>query len=166
MGDVNELLTGLGVQSEICDKRNIGKEIDLEFHGELRPEQREAVDKLKRYDIGVLAATTAFRKTVAAAWMIAACGVNTLVIVHTKPLLEQWRERLSCFLDVSIKEIGVFGGGKKKLSRAIDVAIMQSLVRSGMVNDMVGEYGHVIFDECHHLSAPSFEIIARRVKVK
>jgi superfamily II DNA or RNA helicase len=166
LDEVNELLAVHAVQIKICDRRNIGKEIDLKFQGTLRPEQHNAVDKLKRHDTGVLAATTAFGKTVAAAWMIAERGVNTLVIVHTKPLLEQWRKRLSFFLDIPITEIGVFGGGKKKLSGAVDVAIMQSLVHNGVVNDVVGEYGHVVFDECHHLSAPSFEAIARRVKAK
>jgi len=164
--EVEEMLTGLGVQMEICDQRNTGKKIKLEFHGELRPEQREAVDKLQRHDIGVLAATTAFGKTVVAAWMIAKRSVNTLIIVHTKPLLEQWRERLSFFYDIPIKEIGVFGGGKRKPGGAVDIAIMQSLIYRGAVRGLVGDYGHVVFDECHHLSAPSFEAIARRIKAK
>ena len=46
------------------------------------------------HDTGVLAATTAFGKTVVAAWLIAQRGVNTLVLVHRRQLLEQWVERL------------------------------------------------------------------------
>lgn len=164
--DVQNLLGGNDVKLKLHDERTVGAPIELTFQGELRLEQRDAVDKLLPHDIGVLAATTAFGKTVVAAWMIAERGVNTLVVVHTKPLLEQWRERLSKFLGLAVKEIGVFGGGKKKPGGKVDVAIMQSLVRRGVVDDRVAGYGHVVFDECHHLSAPSFEAIARRVKAK
>ncbi len=40
------------------------------------------------------------------------------------------------------------------------------LVRKGVVNDCVADYGQVIVDECHHLSAHSFELVARRAKAR
>ena len=43
---------------------------------------------------------------------------------------------------------------------------MQSLVRKGVVDDRVGDYGHLVVDECHHLSARSFELVARRAKAR
>lgn len=46
---------------------------------------------------GVLSATTAFGKTVIGAKIISVKKVNTLIIVHTRQLLEQWRERLNQF---------------------------------------------------------------------
>jgi very-short-patch-repair endonuclease len=46
------------------------------------------------------------------------------------------------------------------------VAIIQSLVRKGVVDDCIADYGHVIVDECHHLSAQSFEMVARRAKAR
>ena len=48
----------------------------------------------------------------------------------------------------------------------IDVAVIQSLVRKGVVDDRVGDYGQSIVDECHHLSAHSFEQVARRAKAR
>ncbi len=39
-------------------------------------------------------------------------------------------------------------------------------MRKGEVCDLVGEYGHLVFDECHHLSAISFEAIAREAKAR
>ena len=112
------------------------------------------------HDIGVLAATTAFGKTVVASWLIAQRGVNTLILVHRRQLLEQWMDRLANFLDIPAKQIGRIGGGRKKPTGQIDVAIIQSLVRKGVVDDRVAEYGHLIVDECHHLSAQSFEQVA------
>ena len=58
------------------------------------------------------------------------------------------------------------GGGRKKLTGSLDVAVIQSLVRKGVVKDCVGEYGHLIVDECHHLSAQSFEQVVRRAKAR
>ena len=62
--------------------------------------------------------------------------------------------------------IGRIGGGKRKPTGLIDVAVIQSLVRKGIVDEIVSQYGHVIVDECHHLPAFSFEQIARQTKAK
>jgi superfamily II DNA or RNA helicase len=117
-------------------------------------------------DTGVLAATTAFGKTVVAAWLIAQRGVNTLILVHRQQLLEQWIERLSSFLNLPPKAIGRLGGGRKTLTGTLDVALLQSLVRKEAVDDRVADYGHLIVDECHHISARSFELAVRRAKAK
>ena len=69
----------------------------------LRPEQEAAAKAMLAHDTGVLSATTAFGKTVLAAWLIAQRGVNTLVLVHRQQLLEQWVERLSTFLGLPAK---------------------------------------------------------------
>mgnify|MGYP001194510774 FL=1 len=48
----------------------------------------------------------------------------------------------------------------------IDVAMIQSLSDKGAVNDLVGNYGQVIVDECHHISAASFEQVIRQAKAR
>ena len=150
-----------GVRWTVADKRLDGKPIDAAFTGELRPEQKVAADALLKHDIGVLAAGTAFGKTVLAAWMIAARKVNTLVLVNRKPLADQWVERLSQFLGVPKNEIGRWGGGRRKYTGKIDVALIQSLTRKGEANrEIIGSYGQLIVDECHGISAPSFESVA------
>ncbi|MCA9008928.1 MAG: DEAD/DEAH box helicase family protein, partial [Planctomycetaceae bacterium] len=164
--DVRALLCNLKIDIDIQDERVTGDPLDVAFQGQLRPGQQRAVDELLRHETGVLSATTAFGKTVLAAWLIAARGVNTLVLVHRRQLLDQWVERLATFLDVREKDIGRIGGGRKKPTGRIDVAIIQSLVRKGVVHDCVANYGHLIVDECHHLSAQSFELVARRAKAK
>ena len=94
----------------------------MAFHGELRPEQKAAADAMLAHDTGVLAATTAFGKTVVAAWLIAQRGVNTLVLVHRRQLLDQWVERLSTFLGLPAKAIGRIGGGRSRPTGMLDVA--------------------------------------------
>lgn len=164
--DVVRTLSSLGIRPHIRDERCTGTPLHVSFLGALRPEQKPAAEALAAHDTGVLAATTAFGKTVIAAWLIAQRGVNTLILVCTKQLMEQWVERLSTFLGLPQKSIGRIGGGKKKPTGTLDVALMQSLVRNGVVDDCVGAYGHLVVDECHHLSAPSFEQIARRAKAR
>jgi len=164
--EVRELLDSLKIKLVLRDERCSGTPLEVSFHGALRPEQQAAAEAMLHHETGVLAATTAFGKTVLAAWLIARRGVNTLVLVHRQQLMEQWIERLSTFLGLPVKQIGRLGGGRKKLTGALDVALVQSLVRKGEVNDCVAGYGHVVVDECHHLSARSFELVARRAKAK
>ncbi|CAA7626271.1 conserved hypothetical protein [Candidatus Terasakiella magnetica] len=160
------LLTSLGISIHYRDERHAGRRVETSFVGTLTLEQQAAADALLRHDTGVLAATTAFGKTVVAAYAIAARKTNTLVLVHRRQLLDQWIARLSTFLDLPPKSIGQIGGGKRKPTGIVDVAVIQSLTRKGEVDDIVGEYGHLIIDECHHLSAVSFEAVARRCKAK
>jgi superfamily II DNA or RNA helicase len=134
--------------------------------GELHRPQLKAFDALVAHDNGVLAATTAFGKTVVAAALIANRGRNTLILVHRQELLSQWVERLQSFLNMDPKQIGVIGGGKRKPTGIVDVALIQGLVRKGEVADLVADYGHLIVDECHHLSTASFELVARRSKAR
>src|SRR5215475_14704505 len=80
--------------------------------------------------------------------MIATRGLNALILVHRRQLLDQWRERLKTFLSIEDADIGTIGGGKRKPSGKIDVALIQSLVRNGEVNDLVGNYGYLIVGDC------------------
>jgi hypothetical protein len=122
----------------------------LTFRGELTVAQQEAANALAAHDLGVLAAPTAFGKTVIGAWLIAQRGVNTLVLVHRQQLADQWRERLSTFLDIPPRSIGQFGGGRNKGRGVTDIGMLQSLSPHGEVKDLVADYGHVLVDECHH----------------
>ena len=164
--DTVELLHSLGIKTVIVDERFAEDRINAKFIGALRPEQQAAADALLEHDTGVLAASTAFGKTVVAAYLIAKRSVNTLILVHLKELLYQWIERLNAFLDVSVEDIGQIGAGKRKPTSIIDVATIQSLGRKGVVDDIVAKYGHLVVDECHHISARSFEIVARQCKAK
>lgn len=155
-----------GLKSQIMDERYIGQGLKAQFVGKLRPDQEKIASALIPHDMGILSAPTAFGKTVLAAWLIAARGVNTLVLVHRRQLLDQWRDRLAFFLDLTLKEIGQIGGGKDQPSGMVDVGILQSLNRKGKVKDIVAEYGQIIVDECHHIPAFSFEQVLKKVKAK
>ena len=164
--EVEELLHSLDIKTQLIDKRFAGIPIDCQFTGMLRPEQELATAEMLKHDTGVLSATTAFGKTVIAIYLLAQRGVNTLILVHRRQILDQWVARLKQFLDIDPKQIGQIGSGKHKPTKVIDVALIQSLNKKGIVDDIVGEYGNLIVDECHHISARSFEIVARQCKAK
>jgi len=160
------LLESHKIRPEVRDERFAGTPIEAEFQGQLRPLQEEAVAKITSHDEGILCAPTAFGKTAVAAWLIAKRKVNTLVVVHRQQLLDQWQGRLGMFLDLPAKAIGHVGGGKAERTGCVDVAVIQSLYRQDEVKDFVAEYGQVIVDECHHISAFTFEQVMRQVKAK
>ena len=161
-----DLLSSNGIHAELRDERISGTVLGIRFLGMLTMEQQAAADALMSHDTGVLAATTAFGKTVVACRLIAERNTNTLVLVHRQQLLDQWVARLRAFLDVDAARVGVIRGGRKRPTGFIDVATIQSLVRKGEVSDLVADYGHLVVDECHHLSAVSFEAVARAAKAK
>lgn len=162
--DIVTLLVENKIRYTVSDKRNRGKPQKFAFQGKLRPEQEKAAIALLKNDLGVLSASTAFGKTVVAIYLLAKRATNTLILVHRVQLLNQWKSRLENFLGIPPSEIGIIGSGKRKPTGIIDVASIQSLVKKGVVDDIVGNYGMVIADECHHLSAFSFESVIRQCK--
>lgn len=166
LDDLVGLLNSLKIGVVIKDERFEGNSIDVNFNGSLHPEQQSVADRLLQFDTGVLSASTAFGKTVIACYLIAQRKVNTLVVVHRRQLLDQWVASLGAFLNLDKKEIGQIGGGRTKPTKLVDVAMIQSLGKKGKISDFVGEYGQIIFDECHHISASSFELVARQAKAK
>jgi len=165
-GEALALLSAWGADSTVEDQRVSGEPLPVAFRGELTNLQTQAVAAVAPHDIGIIVAPPGSGKTVMAASMIARRGVATLVLVHRRPLMDQWLGQLSAFLSTPRKEIGAVGGGKQRVTGRLDVAMIQSLVKKGVVNDLVGRYGHVVVDECHHVSAISFERVLSEVKAR
>lgn len=164
--DLSNLLRYYKITMEINDLRNKGNPVKVAFQGNLRMDQELAGDALLSNHNGILSATTAFGKTVVALWVIAQRKTNTLILVHRKQLMEQWAKRIEQFLGIQKKKIGLFGGGKKKRTGNIDIAVIQSISGKKGVPDWIGEYGQLIVDECHHISAFSFEQVIRKCPAK
>lgn len=148
------------------DERLAGQKLTVKLSGTLRDDQNAAMEEMLKHEVGVLCAPTAFGKTVTAAALITRRKVSTLVLVHRTELLRQWQERLTEFLEFPRGCLGVIGGGRKNLSGKIDIAVMQSLSRQKNLGELLEQYGQIIIDECHHLSAFSFEAILKQAKAK
>jgi superfamily II DNA or RNA helicase len=164
--DLEALLRDLGIALEIVDERVGGESLAVRFLGNLTQVQDQAARALLAHDCGVLVAPPGTGKTVVGAYVVAARARSTLVLVHRRPLLDQWRTQLAVFLGVDAKQIGQIGAGKRNFTGRIDVAMIQSLVRNDGVADLVAGYGQVIVDECHHLPAMSFERVLASAKAR
>ncbi|SKA68750.1 TOTE conflict system archaeo-eukaryotic primase domain-containing protein [Enterovibrio nigricans] len=165
--DLKAICLELGIALQVTDNRFAGHALtDMTFVGSLRSAQSKAIDELMQHDIGVLHAPTAFGKTVTAIGLIQRRGVNTLVLVHNKQLVDQWQERLKAFTQGI--DIGVYTGSKKKPTGQVDIATYQSLINrsDNSVHSLVKEYGQIIVDECHHLSAPQYEQVLSEAHAK
>jgi len=163
---LEQLLSEHGVRLVLDDQRVDGDPVEFAFHGELTPVQKQAARALLAHDVGVFVAPPGIGKTVLGTYMIARRQRSTLVLVHRRPLLDQWVAQLSMFLGLQSREIGRIGGGASKPTGRIDVAMIQSLVRKDSVDDLVARYGHVIVDECHHVPAVSFERVLSEIKAR
>lgn len=163
---VKALLAQYEVKLAVEDERHDGAPLNCKFNTELTPAQKDAVRMLLAHENGVFVGPPGFGKTVLGIHLLAQRARSTLILVHRKPLLAQWVAQLAMFLDVQEKAIGQAGGGKRKLNGNLDVAMIQSLVHKGKVDDLVANYGHVIVDECHHLPAVSFERVLSEVKAR
>ena len=176
-----DLFNSANATYTIENKTNCGDTIDVSFNGDLRENQIPAAKALLAHDNGVLAATTAFGKTVIGSYLISERKVNTLILVHTSALLTQWKNSLGQFLNIEAtppekrsgrgrqkqwSPIGMVGAGKENTSGIIDVAIMQSLFDGDEGKKHVRNYGMIIVDECHHIPAVNFEKILKFANAK
>ena len=175
-------LSGAGVRYNVVDKREKGRKIDVHFNGVLYPEQQVAAEKMLYSDIGVLAAATAFGKTVLGAYLIAQKKVNALVLVHNVEIMNNWIKDLNSFLTINeelptyttpkgrVKKrsslIGIFSSQKDATTGIIDIAMITSLGREDNINELVRNYGMVIVDECHHAAAATHENVLRAVTAR
>jgi superfamily II DNA or RNA helicase len=171
-----EFMKENNVHYSIQDETQHGCSIYVKLKGKLHKEQCDAVQQLLLHHNGVLNGTTAFGKTVTAIGLIAKLKVNTLILVHTKALLDQWKSRLEEFLDIDYtEEVLVHKRGRKKafspfgtldsngntIHGKIDIALIQSCFEKDNIKPFVRDYGMVIVDECHHVSAVNFERILK-----
>jgi superfamily II DNA or RNA helicase len=164
--EVQTLLKANGSSLLLDDQRNVSESVPTSFCGTLTDVQERAVRAMLDHDCGVLVAPPGSGKTVMGAYLTASRAVRTLVLVHRRPLLEQWVNQLAMFLDKSPSDIGQIGGGRSRTTGTLDVAMFQSLVRGEQVTEAIANYDQVIVDECHHVPAFSFERVLACVRAR
>jgi len=154
------ILERAGARLAVTDVRNPGREIDVTFSAELDLKQGVAVSALLAHDDGVLVAPPGSGKTAMACAVIAERACSTLVLVDRKALAEQWRTRIEQFLGI---RAGQVGGGRRKLSGVVDIAMLPSLAKRGDIAEFTARYGQVVVDECHHLAAAAYDHSVKQI---
>ena len=143
------------IDCEIEDERQQGRNINVDFIGELRSEQDKALKELVKYGNGILHAATAFGKTVVSSAIIAQKKVSTLIILESSALIEQWKEALGKFLNINeelptyetktgrVRKrkslIGTLQGAHDSMTGIIDIAMAGSLCKKGENHNLLNE---------------------------
>lgn len=171
-----------GIEYEVTDRGEKGRPIRVSFRGDLKTQQDLAAQRLLAFDHGILNAATAFGKTVVCSYLIAQRKVNTLILLHSKDLLEQWVEELNRFLDINgeppvyktksgrekqrSSAVGILYGSRNTLTGLIDVAMVGSIYSKGRFNELINSYGMVLMDECHHCGSTTSVEVMKKVDAR
>ena len=142
------------IRYRLEDRRRTLPEVNIAFHGKLKPFQRIAVKDVLSHDFGILSAPTGSGKTCIALYAIAQRKQPALVIVHTKELLNQWIDRAETFLGIPAREVGIIGDGKHTIGDRITFATVQTLYKCA--EEVKNHVGFLIVDECHKAPARTF----------
>ena len=122
---------------------------------QLRPYQKSALKRWQQaQNRGVLVLPTAAGKTYIALKAVELLRTQTLIVVPTLDLIDQWRSRIMECLGV---ESGAVGGGENSV-RMITVSTYDSAYLQAAL--LGNKFMLIVFDEVHHLASPSYMQIA------
>lgn len=182
MEEVNAKCEKAEIVNHIRDERCQGNAIRVVFQGQLRESQFSAVETMLKHETGILHAATAFGKTVVCCNMIARKKVNTLILLQSSALIEQWKNAIETFLVIEEEPpeyetptgrkkrrksvIGRLQGAHDSTTGIIDIVMVGSLCKKGEFHPRLKEYGMVIVDECHHAASDTFVEVLQEVRAK
>jgi superfamily II DNA or RNA helicase len=161
---VEDILIGKGNSITIVDNRILHKPLDIKSNIVLRPYQEAAKFDLLKHPNGMLVAPAGSGKTIMGLDIFATVKQKMLWLTHTNRLAEQVIERIvgtkyddPAILNMVKNDIGIIGGGKKKIGNKITIGMIQTLTRDiELLTSISQEFGLVILDECQHLPSSTF----------
>lgn len=147
-----------GKVSEEFNTTPSGRDIQVEFNLQLRPEQKVPAEKVMEayYNCGggILSLYCGAGKTIMALYFISQLKKKTMVIVHKEFLMNQWKERIEFALPGA--KVGIIQGNKCDTNCDIVIAMLQTLSMKQFPRETFDDIGHVIIDECHRIPSKVF----------
>ena len=144
-----------------------GNDINLSFEGSLRDYQSKLIndnfEKIRDQLGGTISLPPGRGKTVIALNLICKLGKKTLVIVHKSFLLKQWEDRINQFIPNA--NVGIIQGKIIDIQdKDIVIGMLQSIsLKDDYSDDLFDEFGTIIIDEAHHISAEKFSQALQKI---
>jgi len=145
----------------VIDERRLdeGASLDVELTEkiDLRDYQQEWVEAFEARRSGVYVGPSGSGKTIAAIGTMEAVGGETLILVPSRELANQWEDELLETTNLRRSKIGQYHGGEKRI-RPVTIATYDTAAMSRhrkLFNER--EWGLVIADECHHAVADTWK---------
>ncbi len=132
----------------------------------IHPEQEKILKTIENKTNGIIVSPPGSGKTIVALELVTKLRLPTLILVNRNQLLSQWVERIDQFFGIPKIQIGVISGTKKKVGKQITVASLQTLVRYKNLKEILGSFGVIIIDECHHIPAKTYRELIWSFKSK
>jgi superfamily II DNA or RNA helicase len=127
----------------------------LECNIQLRPYQQEGLDRWQKANKrGIIVLPTAAGKTFIALKAISLLKTQTLIIVPTLDLIDQWKKRIKEHLN---QEAGAIGGGEHNIQMITISTYDSAYIKAQTLGN---QFMFLIFDEVHHLPSPTYMQIA------
>jgi Type III restriction enzyme, res subunit len=119
--------------------------------------QQDAMNALLSSRGGVLQLRCGGGKTVVALDFAARRGVPLLIILDTTELMRQWKEEIAEYLDVP-DGVGLIQGESFDWKKPVVIATYHTLAnKAATLSEEVRRwFGTIVWDEAHHIAAPTF----------
>jgi DNA excision repair protein ERCC-3 len=131
-----------------------GDDLPVELELSLRPYQADWVARFADANSGVLVGPPGSGKTVAALGVMADVEGETLILVPSRELAGQWRERILADTTLTADQVGEYHGGVKEI-RPVTIATYQTagMDRHRSLFDS-RKWGLIVYDECQRIPSP------------
>jgi len=160
----------LDIPEDVDDQRTIGKPVDIEFKGELRPIQEGVISdwydfRSQNIDDIIIKLQTGVGKTILAIKIASLLKVPFLVIVPRERLIGQWIDQIKAF--TNIDDVGIVQQNKCEYEgKAACVGMVHSICKDKYPEEFKNHFGLVIFDELHTLGSETFSTVAKMFPAK
>lgn len=129
---------------------------------QLKPSHQVLTHILQNYS-AVCSLYTGWGKTFLALWLAKQLRCKTLIVVHTKSLLDQWVVKIKEFTGI---DAGIIQQDKVIVDSPICVGIIHSLCIRNYPSEVTQGFGFVVFDEVHHTPSEMFSGVFYKIFIK
>lgn len=150
-----------------CEIYHDFKTVEINIKSDLRDYQKDPGEKIlnhiKTNFSCICSLYTGWGKTFLALWLASKLKYKTLIIVHTRTLLDQWCIKIKEFLNI---DAGIIQQDNVNVDSFVCVGMIHSLCIRNYSKYVTDSFGFVIFDEVHHMPSEFFSNIFYKIAIK